>query len=149
MGLLKKLGKAAADAAKQGALNSVAKSIYTKYLNPVANTSTTEYYDAVDTELQSTSTFSGDMSLYDYKNTVDKSGKQETINIEKIQNESTGLDKNNLFAETLFFGTQNLKKYEKSKEKLLKEFDKYVSGNTAIENYFREVIGISQKQSEK
>lgn len=96
MGLLKKLGKAAADAAKQGALNSVAKSIYTKYLNPVANTSTTEYYDAVDTELQSTSTFSGDMSLYDYKNTVDKSGKQETINIEKIQNESTGLDKNNL-----------------------------------------------------
>ena len=67
----------------------------------------------------------------------------------KMLKKATELDKNNLFAETLFFGTQNLKKYEKSKEKLLKEFDKYISGNTAIENYFREVIGISQKQSEK
>jgi len=56
------------------------------------------------------------------------------------------LDKNNKFYKVLYLGSIDQKKYKKAKDEFLKEKNNLFAGNSVIENYFKEILGISQEK---
>ena len=69
--------------------------------------------------------------------------KQGKILLEKAHK----LEKNNKLYKVLYLGSVNEKKYNKAREELLTSEVDLFSGDTAIENYFNEILGFSKEKN--